>query len=160
MTGLVSLTWRIGTQALSDHITARVNELVEAGTEYAEACAKVTDAADASEVWAIAATRQTWVRRHDVDPDRMPVRSLYVLERTATHVVVTYIDLDQAADDANDGDRANLQPKWIAQNDHSQGVQYPFELLEMSFELADWEPFEHLLPTAAVPGAGTTGVGK
>ncbi|MFI7359769.1 hypothetical protein ACIBTP_38285 [Streptomyces avidinii] len=160
MTGLTSLNWLIGTQALSDHITARVNELVEAGTEYAAACTKVTDAADASEAWAIAATRQTWIRRHDVDPDEMPVRSLYVLERTATHVVVAYIDLDQAADDTDDGDHSNLPPEKAAQNDHDQGVEYPFELLEMSFELAAWEPFEHLLPTAAVPAAGTTGVGE
>lgn len=161
MTGLASLTWLIGTQALSDHITARVNELVEAGAEYAEACAKVTDAADAadaSEAWAIAATRQTWVRRHDVDPDEMPV--LYVLERTATHVVVAYIDLDQSADDADGGDHSNLPPEKAAENDHSQGVEYPFELLEMSFELAAWEPFEHLLPTAGVPAAGSTGVGE
>ncbi|MEU2454804.1 hypothetical protein ABZ605_32535 [Streptomyces sp. NPDC012765] len=160
MTGLLSLTWRIGTQAFSDHMTARVNELVEAGTEYAEACDKVTDAADASEAWAIAATRQTWVRRHDVDPDEMPVRSLYVLERAATHVVVAYIDLDEAADDTDDGAGANLQPKWIAQNDHSQGVEYPFELLEMSFELAAWAPFEHLLPTVDVPADVITGEGE
>ncbi|MDH6544101.1 hypothetical protein [Streptomyces sp. SPB4] len=160
MTGLTSLTWLIGTQALSDHITARVTELVEAGTEYAEACAKVTDAADASEAWAIAATRQTWVRRHDVDPDEMPVRSLYVLERTATHVVVAYIDLDQAADDSDGGDHSNLPPQDADLNDHSRGAEYPFELLEMSFELAAWEPFEHLLPTVDVPAAGITGVGE
>ncbi|MFE4206097.1 hypothetical protein ACFRSX_32735 [Streptomyces goshikiensis] len=160
MTGLASLNWLIGAQALSDHITAGVNELVEAGTEYAEACAKVTDAADASEAWVIAATRQTWVRRHDVDPDEMPVRSLYVLERTAAHVVVAYIDLDQAADDADGGEHSNLPPEDADQNDHSQGVEYPFELLEMSFELAAWEPFEHLLPSADVPGVGTTGVGE
>ncbi|MFJ6355199.1 hypothetical protein ACIQKB_37790 [Streptomyces sp. NPDC092046] len=156
MTGLASLTWLIGTQALSDHITARVNELVEAGTEYATACAKVTDAADASEAWAIAATRQTWVRRHDVAPDEMPVRSLYVLERTATHVVVAYIDIDQAADDTDRGDHSNLPPEKSDESDHS----HPVELLEMSFELAAWDPFEHLLPTAAVPAAGPTGVGE
>ncbi|WP_168714102.1 hypothetical protein [Streptomyces sp. A1136] len=160
MTGLASLTWLIGTQALSDHILARVNELVEAGTEYATACAKVTDAADASEAWAIAATRQTWIRRHDIDPDEMPVRSLYILERTATHVVVAYIDLDQAADDTDGGDHSNLPPEKANQNDHSQGVEYPFDLLEMSFELADWAPFEHLLPTATIPAAGITGVGE
>ncbi|MEW1699486.1 MULTISPECIES: hypothetical protein [unclassified Streptomyces] len=147
VTGLASLTWLIGTQALSAPITARVNELVEAGTEYATACAKVTDA---SEAWAIAATRQTWVRQHDVDPDEMPVRSLYVLE------LVAYIDLDQASD-ADGGDHSNVPPEKADESDHPQGIEHPFELLERSFELAAWEPFGRLLPTVAVPAAGSTG---
>ncbi|MCX5078783.1 hypothetical protein OHA84_37845 (plasmid) [Streptomyces sp. NBC_00513] len=157
MTGLISLNWLIGDQALSDHIRARVNELVDQGVEYKQACTTVTDAADAGEAWAVAATRQTWIRRHDVDPDEMPLRSLYVLERTDTHVVVAYVDLDKAADDSDAGDRSNLPPDKAAHNDHTQGVVYPFDALDMSFELAAWDPFEHLLPTAAVPASGTTG---
>ncbi|MBT2406877.1 MULTISPECIES: hypothetical protein [unclassified Streptomyces] len=156
MTGLASLTWLIGTQALSDHIVARVNELIEAGTTYPQACTAVTDAVDAGEAWAIAATRQTWVRRPDTDEDDAPIRRLYVLERTGDTVVVADLDLDEDPDAyTNDG----LKPSHLDLGDEEQGAVVDVDLLNL-YDLTAWEPFEHLLPTAAVPAAGTTGVGE
>ncbi|MFJ6784516.1 hypothetical protein [Streptomyces yangpuensis] len=156
MTGLASLTWLIGTQALSDHIVARVNELVEAGTEYAQACTTVTDAADAGEAWAIAATRQTWERRPDTGEDDAPVQRLYVLERTGSTVVVTDLDLDT---DPDAHSTLGLPPRGQHLGDEAEGAVIDVDLLNL-YDLTAWEPFEHLLPTAAVPAAGTTGVGE
>ncbi|MFJ4879942.1 hypothetical protein ACIP93_32710 [Streptomyces sp. NPDC088745] len=156
MTGLTSLTWLIGAQALSDHIVARVNELVEAGTEYAQACTAVTDAADAGEAWATAATRQTWVRRPDTDEDDAPIRRLYVLERTGDTVVVADLDLDE---DPHASRIGGLEPQCSHLGNEEQGAVVDVDLLNL-YDLTAWEPFEHLLPTAGVPAAGTTGVGE
>ncbi|MFE6714002.1 hypothetical protein [Streptomyces sp. NPDC057695] len=156
MTGLTSLTWLIGTQALSDHIVARVNELVEAGIEYAQACTAVTDAADAGEAWAIAATRQTWERRPDTDEDDAPIRRLYVLERTGNTVVVADLDLDE---DPQANRTGGLHPQHARLGNEEQGAVVDIELLNL-YDLVAWDPFENLLPTAAVPTAGTTGVGE
>ncbi|MDX3540945.1 hypothetical protein PV721_43045 [Streptomyces sp. MB09-01] len=156
MTGLASLTWLIGTYALSDHINACVNEMVEAGTEYAQACTAVTDAADAGEAWAIAATRQTWERRPDTDEDDAPIRRLYVLERTSNTVVVADLDLDE---DPQANRIGGLQLRHSRLADEEQGAVVDVDLLNL-YDLTAWEPFEHLLPTAAVPAAGTMGVGE
>ncbi|MER6319102.1 hypothetical protein ABT237_35920 [Streptomyces sp. NPDC001581] len=156
MTGLASLTWLIGTQALSDHITARVNELVEAGAEYAQAGTAVTDAADAGEAWAIAATRQTWVRRHGTDEDDAPIRRLYVLEHTGDTVVVADLDLDEDPQAHRIG---GLQLQHSALGNEEQDAVVDVDLLNL-YDLTTWEPFEHLLPTDAAPAAGATGVGE
>ncbi|MFE5718597.1 hypothetical protein [Streptomyces erythrochromogenes] len=156
MTDLASLTWLIGTQALSDHIVTRVNELVAAGTEYAQACTAVTDAADTGEAWAIAATRQTWERRADTDEDDAPIRRLYVLERTGDTVVVADRDLDE---DPQANRTGGLQPQHAPLGTEEQDAVIDVELLNL-YDLTAWEPFEHLLPTAAVPAAGTSGVGE
>ncbi|MFJ3817804.1 hypothetical protein [Streptomyces sp. NPDC090056] len=154
MTGLASLTWLIGTQALSDHIVARVNELVEAGTDYAQACTAVTDAADTGEAWAIAATRQTWERRPDTEEEDAPIRRLYVLECTGDTIVVADLDKDPQANRTG-----GLQPQHSPLGNEEEGAVVDIELLNL-YDLTAWEPFEHLLPTAAVPAAGTTGVGE
>ncbi|MGW6571952.1 hypothetical protein ACWGAN_07220 [Streptomyces sp. NPDC054945] len=156
MTGLTSLAWLIGSQALSDHIVARVIDLVDQGAEYAQACAIVTDGADAGEAWAIAATRQTWVRRPDTDEDDAPIRRLYVLQRIGATVVVADLDLD---DDPDAHSKVSLRPQHQDLGNEDEGAVIDVDLLNL-YELTAWEPFEHLLPTAAVPAAGTTGVGE
>ncbi|TDU67879.1 hypothetical protein [Streptomyces sp. KS 21] len=156
MTGLTSLNWLIGSQALSDHIVARVNDLVDQGAEYAQACATVTDGADAGEAWALAATRQTWVRRPDTDEDDAPIRRLYVLQRIGATVVVADLDLD---DDPDAHSTVSLPPQHQDLGNEDEGAVIEVDLLNL-YELTAWEPFEHLLPTAAVPAAGTTGVGE
>ncbi|AJF70454.1 hypothetical protein [Streptomyces vietnamensis] len=156
MTGLISLTWLIGAQALSGHIVARVNELVGQGAEYTQACATVTEAADAGETWAIAATRQTWTRRPDTDGDDAPIRRLHVLERVGDTVVVADLDIDE---DPAAHSRSGLRPRHEELGNEDEGAVIDVELLNL-YDLTAWDPFEHLLPTVAVPAARTTGVGE
>ncbi|MCY0946294.1 hypothetical protein [Streptomyces antarcticus] len=156
MTGLTSLNWLIGIQALSDHILARVNELVDEGATYGQACTTVTDAVDAGEAWAISATRQTWVRRPETDEDDAPIRRLYVLQRLGATVVVADLDLDE---DPGAYRNAGLRPQHQDLGNENEGAVIDVNLLNL-YDLTAWEPFEHLLPTAAVPAAGTSGVGE
>ncbi|MFI2458096.1 hypothetical protein [Streptomyces sp. NPDC019539] len=147
MSTLKSLNHLIGAQALGDHLTAAVQDLVDREQlERADAYQRITDAADAGDVAVLAATRQMWVRRDDVDPEEAPARRLYVLERTPTGVFVAFADIDQAADDTDDGEHADLVPELLPYNDHSLGAELPVEVLEM-YRLEAWEPFELLLPT-------------
>lgn len=147
MSTLKSLNHLIGAQALGDHLTAAVQDLVDREQiTRAEAYQRITDAADAGDVAVLAATRQTWVRRDDVDAEEAPARRLYVLERTHTGVFVTFTDIDQAADDTNDGEHANVVPELLPYNDHSLGAELPVEVLQM-YRLEAWDPFELLLPT-------------
>ncbi|MET9427941.1 hypothetical protein [Streptomyces sp. NPDC003036] len=162
MSTLKSLTDLIGAQALGDHLTAAVHDLIDREQlDCAEAYQRITDAADAGDPAVLAATRQTWVRRDDVDPEEAPARRLYVLERTPTGVFVAFVDVDRAADDTDDGQYANVVPELLPYNDHSSGAELPVEELEM-YRLEAWEPFEHLLPT--VGGIGNvrpqTGAGS
>ncbi|MFI8769530.1 hypothetical protein ACIGN6_32125 [Streptomyces sp. NPDC053792] len=156
MTGLTSLSRLIGAQALSDHLVARVNELVTQGTDYAEACATVTEAADSSEAWAIAATRQTWVRRPGIDADDAPIQHLYILQRIGDTVVTADLDLD--ADPAGHRN-AGLRPQHKDLGSQDAGGVIDIELLNL-YDLTKWEPFEHLLPTGAITTPGVTGVGE
>lgn len=147
MSTLKSLNHLIGAQALGDHLTAAVQDLVDREQlARADAYQQITDAADAGDAAVIAATRQSWIRRDDVDPEEAPAQRLYVLERTPTGVFVAFADIDQAADDTDDGEHANLVPELLPYNDHSLGAELPIEVLEM-YRLEAWEPFEHLLPT-------------
>lgn len=154
MTTLQFLTGLIGAQALGDHLTAAVQDLVDREqTDRADAYQRITDAADADDPAVLAATRQTWVRRPDVDPEEAPVRRLYVLERTSTGVFVAYVDIDTTADAQDAGPACVLPSKDLWHNDHAHGAELGVELLEL-YELEAWEPFEFLLPTAG----GITGV--
>ncbi|MDQ0946002.1 hypothetical protein [Streptomyces sp. V1I1] len=147
MSMLAFLEEQIGGQALGDHLTAAVNDLTEREQiTRAEAYQRITELADAGDPAVIAATRQTWVRRADVDPEEAPVRRLYVLERTDTGVFVAYVDIDAAADSEDDGYACALPDKDLELNDHSEGAEFGVDLLEL-YELEDWEPFEFLLPT-------------
>ncbi|MEU4496944.1 hypothetical protein AB0F96_26750 [Streptomyces sp. NPDC023998] len=147
MSTLTILNHLVGAQALGDHLTAAVQDLVaREQLDRAEAYRRITDAADAGDPAVIAATRQTWVRRDDVDPDEAPVRRLYVLERTDTGVFVAYVDIDATADSEDDGYACALPDKDLELNDHSEGAEFGVDLLEL-YELEDWEPFEFLLPT-------------
>ncbi|MFD9519745.1 hypothetical protein [Streptomyces sp. NPDC059979] len=125
MTGLTSLNWLIGTQALSDHVVARVDELVGKGTEYAQACATVTDALDADEAWAIAATRQTWIRRHDTGADDAPILRLYVLERNGSSVMVADLDIDW---DPDAGRHVALHPQHTNLANEDEGAVIDIDL--------------------------------
>jgi hypothetical protein len=150
MSCLRSLTDLIGAQALDDHLTAAVQDLVDREQfARADAYRQITDAADVGDVTVLAATRQMWVRRDDVDPQEAPARRLYVLERTRTGVFVAFVDIDQAADDTDDGKHANVVPELLPYNDHSTGAELLVEVLEM-YRLKAWEPFELLLPTVAI----------
>ncbi|MEU7039261.1 hypothetical protein ABZ958_37235 [Streptomyces sp. NPDC046237] len=152
MSPLQMLSDLIGAQALRDHLTAVVQDLVDREhLDRADAYQRTTDAADAGDPAVLAATRQMWLRRDDVDPAQAPARRLYVLERTHTGVFVAYIDIDQEADDTDNGEYANVVPELLPYNDHSAGAELPVEVLEM-YRLETWEPFEHLLPTAGVLG--------
>ncbi|CAM5678308.1 hypothetical protein [Streptomyces mordarskii] len=152
MTYLKFLTDLIGAQALGDHLTAAVQNLIDREhLDRAEAYQQVTDRADAGDPAVIAATRQTWVRRPDVDPDEAPVRRLYILERTDTGVVVAYTDIDAAADSYDDGNACALPEQDLAFNDHSAGAELGLELLDL-YQLEAWEPFEFLLPTVGALG--------
>ncbi|MCX5318109.1 hypothetical protein [Streptomyces sp. NBC_00154] len=137
----------IGAQALGDHLTAAVQDLVDREQlDSAEAYRRITDVADVGDPAVLAATRQTWVRRPDVDPEEAPVRRLYVLERTGTEVFVAYADIDTAADATDAGQACVLPSKDLWRNDHSQGAEFGVELLDL-YQLEAWEPFEFLLPT-------------
>ncbi|MET9420080.1 hypothetical protein ABZY06_04980 [Streptomyces sp. NPDC006540] len=150
MSCLRSLTDLIGAQALDDHLTAAVQDLVDREQfARADAYRQITDAADVGDVTVLAATRQMWVRCDDIDPQEAPARRLYVLERTRTGVFVAFVDIDQAADDTDDGEHANVVPELLPYNDHSTGAELLVEVLEM-YRLKAWEPFELLLPTVAI----------
>lgn len=147
MTNLATLNDLIGGQALGDHLSAHVNGLVDrVQISRTDAYQRITDAADAGDPAVLAATRQIWVRRDDVAPEEAPARRLYVLERTHTGVFVTFTDIDQAADDTDDGEHANVVPELLPYNDHSLGAELPVEVLGM-YRLDAWDPFELLLPT-------------
>ncbi|MFE5108305.1 hypothetical protein [Streptomyces sp. NPDC056663] len=147
MSTLQSLTDLIGAQAVGDHLTAAVQDLVDREhLERAEAYRRITDAADAGDPAVLAATRQTWVRRPDVDPEEAPVRRLYVLERTRTGVFVAYVDIDAAADATDAGQACALPRRDLWHNNHSEGAEFGVELLDL-YQLEAWEPFEFLLPT-------------
>lgn len=97
----------------------------------ADAYQRITDAADAGDPAVLAATRQMWLRHDDVDSEEAPARRLYVLERTDTGVFVAFVDIDQEADDTDDGECANVAPDLLPYNDHSEGAEPPVEVLEM-----------------------------
>ncbi|OEJ21583.1 hypothetical protein AS594_39310 [Streptomyces agglomeratus] len=144
MTNLATLNDLIGGQALGDHLSAQVNDLVDREQiTRTDAYQRITDAADAGDPAVIAATRQTWVRRDDADPEEAPVRRLYVLERTETGIVVAYLTPDPHTPQHN-----KLRHEHQALDDHFTGAEAEFgtELLEL-YQLASWEPFEFLLPT-------------
>jgi hypothetical protein len=148
MNTLKALTDLIGAQALGDHLTAAVQDLVDREhLDPAEAYRRITDAADAGDPAVLAATRQTWVRRPDVDPEEAPVRHLYILERTRTGIFVAYIDIDAAADATDDGQACALPSKDRWHNNHTAGAELGVDLLHL-YQLEAWEPFEFLLPTA------------
>ncbi|MEU4128648.1 hypothetical protein [Streptomyces wuyuanensis] len=132
MSTLKYLNHLIGAQALGDHLTAAVQDHVDREQlDRADTYQRITDAADAGDVAVLAATRQMWVRREDVDAEEAPARRLYVLERTPTGVFVAFADIDQAVDDTDDGEHANLVPELLPYNDHSFGAELPVEVLEM-----------------------------
>ncbi|WP_331762365.1 hypothetical protein OG612_45225 (plasmid) [Streptomyces sp. NBC_01527] len=147
MSTLELLTGLVGGQVLGDHLAATVQDLIDRERiDRAEAYRRITDAADAGDPAVIAATRQTWVRRPDVDPEEAPVRRLYVLERTQTGVFVACIDLDAAADAMDAGQACALPRSDRRLNDHSEGAEFGVDLLDL-YRLEAWEPFEFLLPT-------------
>ncbi|MFE9007480.1 hypothetical protein ACFYOY_36075 [Streptomyces sp. NPDC007875] len=152
MTYLKFLTDLIGASALGDHLTAAVQDLIDREhLDSADAYQRITEQADVGDPAVIAATRQTWVRRPDIDPDEAPVRRLYILERTDTGIFVTDLDLDAAPDSYDDGDACALPEKDLALNDHSAGAELGVDLLDL-YQLEAWEPFELLLPTVGVLG--------
>lgn len=149
MSTLKLLNHLIGAQVLGDHLTAAVQDLVaREQLDRAEAYRRITDAADAGDPAVIAATRQTWVRRDDVDPDEAPVRRLYVLERTESGIVVAYLNPDPHTPQEN---RLKLEHQKL--DDHFTGAEAEFgtDLLEL-YHLEAWEPFEFLLPTVGALG--------
>ncbi|MET7563749.1 hypothetical protein ABZS95_26645 [Streptomyces sp. NPDC005479] len=147
MSTLELLTDLIGAQALGDHLTAAVQGLVDQERlDRAEAYRRITDAADAGDPAVLAATRQTWVRRLDVDPEEAPVSRLYILERTRTGVFVAYVDIDAAADATDAGQACALPGRDLWHNNHNAGAEFGVELLDL-YQLEGWEPFEFLLPT-------------
>jgi hypothetical protein len=138
----------IGGQALGDHLSAAVTDLIEREhVTRSEAYHRITEQADAGDPAVIAATRQTWVRRPDVDPEGAPVQRLYVLECTETGIVVAYLDTDPHAAGVYLGPNG-LKAEHQALDDHFTGAEAEFgtDLLEL-YELESWEPFEFLLPT-------------
>ncbi|MFD9047791.1 hypothetical protein [Streptomyces zaomyceticus] len=144
MNALKSLADLIGAQALGDHVTAAVQDLVDREQiARADAYQQVTDAADAGDPAVLAATRQLWVRRHDVSPGQAPALRLYILERTPTSVFATFTDTDQSAD----GKDAELTLGTRPHGDRILGAELSVDVLEM-YRLEAWEPFELLLPTA------------
>ncbi|MEU6214506.1 hypothetical protein ABZ891_32020 [Streptomyces sp. NPDC047023] len=145
----------IGAQALSDHMVAAARALTSAGLDEKAAFEAVTEAADAGQPWAIASTCQRWDRRADVNPSRVPVRRLYIVERTRTGVVAMYSRIDEDVHD--------LYGDTVAPPDtpSARGVrcykEIPFEVLQCFYNLTAWRPFEHLLPSAAFPIPDDTG---
>ncbi|NUK54940.1 hypothetical protein HRW14_32760 [Streptomyces lunaelactis] len=148
MTFLGFLNQLIGGQALGDHLSAAVNDLIEREhVTRSEAYHRITEQADAGDPAVIAAARQTWVRHPDVDPEEAPVPRLYVLERTETGIVVAYLDTDPHTVGVYLGQNS-LKLEHQALDDHFTGAEAEFgtDLLEL-YELESWEPFEFLLPT-------------
>lgn len=150
MSTLHTLHDLIGAQALGDHLAAAVQDLVhQEHITCADAYQRITDAADAGDPAVIAATRQTWARRDDVDPQEAPARRLYVLERTRTGIFVAYPDIDDPAE--NDRAEAVMLRQDPSLHDIAQGDELHISVLHM-YQLETWEPFEHLLPTAGSIG--------
>lgn len=142
MSTLKFLNHLIGAQALGDHLTAAVQDLIHREQlDSAEAYQRITDAADAGDPAVIAATRQTWVRRDDVDPDEAPAQRLYILERTDTGIFVAHLDIDPA--DLAEAAVLRQDPNLGAVD---QGDELHIDVLAM-YRLEGWEPFEFLLPT-------------
>lgn len=149
MSMLAFLHRLVGGQVLGDHLTHAVNVLLDSrpGLLRSEAYQHITDQADAGAPAVIAATRQTWVRRPDVDAEECPARALYILERTETGIFAHCLDLDRRTDTDDDG--WALFPSGhrnINFNNHDAGAEFGCDLLDL-YELKHWDPFENLLPT-------------